>query len=455
MAITVQIPEKLNYLFKPMRYKIARGGRGSAKSWSFARVLLIKGITSKIRVLCAREVQNSIRQSVHKLLQDQIQLMGVERYYTVLDHEIRGINGTEISFTGLSSLTVDTIKSFEGYDICWVEEGQTISKRSWDILIPTIRKEGSEIWVSYNPDLETDETHQRFTIHQPPDTINMEINWRDNPWFSSVLEAERLHCLETDPDSYDNIWEGKCRPAIDGAIYYKQIQEAETNGRICNVPHDPMLKTHVVLDLGWNDSLSVSLVQKHISEIRIIEYIEVSHTTLEALSAELRTRPYQWGKVWLPHDGFTGNLNSGGKSTEDILTGLGWDVAKYEEIVQMGLEEGIRATRLTFPRIYFDKSKCAAEHAPTSKPTDLVKHTPLSHRLVECLKRYRRHINRQTNAASSPVHDDHSHGADNLRYVALNADNMLNESKRTMSQADLQALYLRNAPPNVRMAHGR
>ena len=212
--IDAQIPAKLRFIFEPHRYKVLRGGRGSAKSWSAARALLILGARKTLRILCAREVQISIKQSVHKLLSDQIELLRMESYYVAQETTIRGINGTEISFTGLSSLTVDTIKSFEGYDICWVEEGQAISKRSWDILIPTIRKTGSEIWITYNPDLETDETHRRFTVFPPGDCVNVEMNWRDNPWFNPVLESERIHCKETDPDSYDNIWEGKCRPAV-------------------------------------------------------------------------------------------------------------------------------------------------------------------------------------------------------------------------------------------------
>jgi phage terminase large subunit len=427
----VEMPDKLSFLFRPGRYKVARGGRGSAKSWSFARALLILGIQNKLRVLCAREIQTSIRQSVHRLLQDQINLLKLDHLYDVFDQEIRGKNGTLFSFTGLSTLTVATIKSFEGYDMCWVEEGQVISKRSWDILIPTIRKDASEIWISYNPELETDETHQRFTISPPHGCVNVEINWRDNPWFSEVLEAERQHCKINNPDDYDNIWEGKCRPAVEGAIYFKQIQEAETNRRICNVPHDPMLKTHLVLDLGWEDSLAIGLVQKHVSEIRIIEYLEVSHTSLDTLSAELRTRPYQWGKVWLPHDGYAKSLNSGGKSTADIMESLGWEVAARNEIAEMSVEEGIRQARMTFARMYFDKEKCHALKAPES--IEHIKHTKLSHRLIECLKRYRRHINIKTETTSVPVKDIHAHGADCLRYIAINSDRMDNEDTQQFS----------------------
>jgi len=427
MIIAAQFPGKLRFLFRPARYKVARGGRGSAKSWSFARALLLMGAERKLRILCVREVQLSIKQSVHKLLKDQIDLLGLSSEYQVLETEIRGRNGTEFTFTGLSTLTVDTIKSFEGHDYCWVEEGQTISQQSWRILIPTIRKDGSEIWISYNPALESDETHQRFTVNPPPDCVNVEINWRDNPFFNDVLDRERRHCLAYDPDNYDNIWEGKCKPAVEGAIYFKEIRAIEAEGRIRSVPYDPMLRVHLVYDLGWDDSLGVSLVQRMASEIRVIEYIEVSHTKLDVLSNEIKSRGYNWGRVWLPHDGFAGSLNSGGKSTYDILKALGWDCASREEIVETNVEEGIRYTRLQLRRFYFDKDKTYATEKPKSGNPDL-KHTDRSHRLIESAKRYRRHINRQTEAAMTPVKDDNTHGADNIRYIALNSDKMHNST---------------------------
>lgn len=425
----VQTPRKLKFLWEPHRYKVARGGRGSAKSWTFARTLLTMAARSPLRVLCTREIQNSIKQSVHQLLKDQIELLGYTEDFEVKETEIVGINGSLFSFVGLSSLTIDTIKSYEGYDVCWVEEGQSISKRSWDILIPTIRKEGSEIWISYNPDLETDETHIRFTLKSPPDCVNAEINWRDNPWFNDLLNQERLYCMQHDPDSYPNIWEGKCRPAVEGAIYHRQVQDIQEGGRVCNIPHDPMLLTHVVMDLGWDDSLAVGLIQRHLSEIRIIEYIEVSHTTLPIISSQLKLRPYVWGKVWLPHDGFNPSLNSHGKSTYDILTELNWICAQRHEITEMSVEDGIRHTRAVMTRMWFDKNMCAADEAPMS--TGVLHHTQLSHRLIECLKRYRRNINTKTDTTMAPLKDIHAHGADMLRYVALNADKMESTSIAT------------------------
>lgn len=395
-------PAKLGFLFKPKRYKIVRGGRGSAKSWGFARALLLQGRASKLRILCTREVQKSIKDSVHRLLADQIAALGLESFYEILDHEIRGANGTCFVFAGLASHTIDTIKSFEGCDRVWVEEGHAVKKRSWDVLIPTIRKAGSEIWVAYNPELETDETHQRF-LESDDDTTVVEMNYMDNPWFPEVLEKERLKCLARTPKDYDNIWLGKCKPAVAGAIYYDEVAKCEQDKRICNVPYDPMLKVHVVFDLGWNDAMAISLVQRQASELRVIEYIEDSHKTLDHYSAMLKEKRFNWGKVWLPHDGRNKDFKTG-QSAEQIMTALGWTVGITPS---MSIEDGIRTARMTFGRIYFDKTK--------------------TERLIQCLKRYRRSINQQTNEPGAPLHDEWSHGADDFRYLCINAEQFNNE----------------------------
>ena len=404
MHVNADFPEKLGFLFQPSRYKVARGGRGSAKSWSFARALLLIGASRKIRILCAREVQKSIKDSVHKLLSDQIEALGLSGQYQVLETEIRNhATGTEFSFAGLATHTIDSIKSYEGVDIAWVEEGQRVSKRSWDILIPTIRKDGSEIWVSYNPELETDETHQRFTVNPPPDCVSVLVNFCDNPWFPEVLEKERLHCLKNSPKDYPNIWGGLCKPAVEGAIYYDEIASAEEDRRICNAPYDPLLKVHVVFDLGWNDAMFISLVQRSSSEIRIIQAFEESHKTLDYYSSLLREKKMNWGNLYLPHDGRHKDYKSG-KSAQDIMEALGWDVLITPN---MSVEDGIRLTRMTFPRMYFDKNKAA--------------------RIVECAKRYRRAVSQTTKESGAPLHDAYSHGADNIRYIAINADSMTNE----------------------------
>ena len=169
MQANVQFHETQQNLFEPHRNKDAYGGRGSAKSWGFARSLLVQAASRNILILCTREVQKSNKDSVHKLLSDQIQAMGLGGHFDVLNTEIRGINGSEFIFGGLADHTVGSIKSYEGIDVCWVEEAQSVSKRSWDILIPTIRKEKSEIWVTFNPELDTDETSLRFVVYSPKD----------------------------------------------------------------------------------------------------------------------------------------------------------------------------------------------------------------------------------------------------------------------------------------------
>ena len=400
---TAKFPEKLEFLFQPAPYKVAHGGRGSGKSWGVARALLILGAQRPLRILCAREVQKSIDESVHTLLKDQIKELGLEEFYSDLKFEIRGKNGTTFDYSGLAQHTVSSIKSYEGVDICWVEEAQAVSKKSWDTLRPTIRKPGSEIWITFNPELETDITYQMFVADPPTGAVVVQMNYSENPWFSEKLDQERRDCQLKQPKDYDNIWLGKCKPAVAGAIYYDEVAKAEEEKRICRVPYDPLLKVQVVFDLGWNDAMAISLVQKHSSEVRVIEYIEDSHKTLDHYSGLLKMKNLNWGKVYLPHDGRHKDFKTG-KSAQEIMEAFGWDV---EITPNMSIEDGIRMARLTFARMVFDAQKCE--------------------RLIQCAKRYRRSINQQTNEPGAPLHDEWSHGADNLRYIAVNAESMSNE----------------------------
>lgn len=402
---TVQFPKKLQFLFKPKRYKIAYGGRGSTKSWSFARALLLLAADTKLRILCTREVQKSIKDSVHKLLGDQIVALGLESKYVIFDTEIRGYNGSEFVFAGLSSHTVDSIKSFEGCDIVWVEEAHAVSKKSWDILIPTIRKDNSEIWITFNPELDTDETYIRFVVNPPEDSCIAFINYSDNPWFSDVLEKERLHCKVVNPDDYPTIWEGQCRSAVVGAIYAKEVEAASREGRICNVPYNPLLKVHTIWDLGWNDSMFIILCQKIRSEIAVIEVIEDDHKTLDWYVGELQNKRYNWGYDFLPHDGEHGDFKTG-LSARSILEGFGRSVKITPNIP---IEDGIKIARMSFRQMVFDRVKSA--------------------RLIECLKRYKRSVNRH-GEPGSPVHDGYSHGADDFRYLAIVADELTNDTDR-------------------------
>jgi phage terminase large subunit len=399
----VRLPKKLQPLASPARYKVLYGGRGSAKSWSVARLLLVMGAERKLRILCTREIQRTIGESVHQLLRDQIGALGLESFYSVFETTITGANGTQFLFAGLRQQDVAKIKSFEGVDIVWCEEAQVISKRSWEILIPTIRKPGSEIWVTFNPELDTDETYQRFVARPPEGAVVLKLNYADNEWFPAVLEQERVALQQRDPESYDNVWEGNCRSAVEGAIYAREIRTALEQRRIRPVPHDPLLKTHAVWDLGWNDAMTVIMAQRSSSEIRVIDYIEDSHRTYDSYVKELRDKPYRWGKDFLPHDGKAKNAQTG-VSPIEVLKKLGRDV---QETPDIGVEEGIKAARQVFGRVFFDETT--------------------TQRLVHCLKRYRRAINQTTNEAGAPLHDEFSHGADAFRYLAVIADQMQNE----------------------------
>jgi phage terminase large subunit len=413
LDIDIKLPVKLAPLYQPKRYKVMHGGRGGGKSHGVAQVLLDMGARQHLRILCAREIQKSMRDSVHRLLRDYIAALGLGRFYEALDTEIRGINGTLFLFSGLQDHTVESIKSFEGVDIVWVEEAQSVGKRSWNVLIPTIRKEDSEIWVTLNPDLETDDTYERFCLAPDPDMLQIEINWRDNPWLPDVLNAERLRAKRSMlAEDYENIWEGKPRAVADGAIYRHEVVSLLDSGRLQRVPYEPSLPVHTVWDLGWNDAMCIGFVQRGPHDIRIIDYIEDSHRTLDWYVAQIEKRPYRWGNDFLPHDGRTRNYQTG-KSTEEQLQAMG---RRPIVLASTSVEEGIKAARLLFPRCYFDKEKTV--------------------RLIECLKRYRRALHVQTKEPMAPLHDEYSHAADMFRYVGQAVEQMSNDQVPDYQEAE-------------------
>jgi phage terminase large subunit len=406
MQLQVDLPRKArDTLYPPARFKVLYGGRDSAKSWSIARTLLARGVVKPERILCTREVQKSIAESVHQVLSDQVHTLGLSDFYSVQNHYIHGANGTQIGYHGLSGQTAASIKSFEGTTLCWVEEAQTVSKRSWDILEPTIRAPDSEIWVSFNPDMDTDETYRRFVTNPPAGSLVTKMNWQDNPWRSKVLDAAREKMQREDPDNYAHIYEGHCRPAVDGAIYYKEVSSLRSTNRLCNVPYDPMLKVHVVVDLGFNDFMSLLLVQRLGSEIRVIRYIEDRMRYIPSYHQELTDLKLNYGTLYLPHDGKAKHVTSSDGSAQEQFAKLGW---KVEIVDDIGIEQGIRKAREIFPRMLIDKT-----HASE---------------LLNRLGRYRRRVNAE-GQASTPMHDDQSHGADGFRYMAIVADQMTNDSR--------------------------
>lgn len=391
-----EFPLKLQPLFKPSRYKVLYGGRGGAKSWGIARALLILAARKPLRILCAREFQTSIKDSVHKLLVDQIVALELMQFFEITQTSIRGQNGSEFAFVGLKN-NVANVKSYEGIDICWVEEAQTVSRNSWKTLTPTIRKEASEIWVSFNPELETDETYQRFVVNPPPDTISIKINYWDNPWFPETLRNEMESLKVRDHEAYMQVWEGVCRQTIDGAIFAKEMMRAEAEERITKVPYDASKPVHAICDLGWSDATAWWLVQFVGMETRLIRYFEGSQRTMTSYLAELQSFGYVYDTIWLPHDAQNKTLAAAGRSIEDIVRGAGFKTRVLERVPTI---DSINAARTIFPNCYFDRENCADG--------------------LNCLRHYRYEVDPETgNFSKMPLHDRYSHGADAFRYIAL------------------------------------
>lgn len=409
-----QFPVKLQCLFQPekSRYRILYGGRGGAKSWGVARALLIKGAQRSLRILCAREFQTSIKDSVHKLLCDQIIDLGLEGFYEITQASIRGKNGTEFAFVGLKN-NVANVKSYEGVDLCWVEEAQTTSRLSWNILIPTIRKQDSEIWVTFNPELETDETYQRFVLHPPENSVVQKINWSDNPWFPETLMLEKDALKMRDQEAYNTVWEGICRQTVDGAIFAREMQMADLDGRITKVGYDPMKPVHAVFDLGWSDATAIWFVQFIGMETRLIRYHEDNQKTISDYLAKMQTYGYMYDTLWLPHDAENRTLAAAGRSIDQIVRGAGY---KTKIIPRTPIVDSINAARTLFRNCWFDRENCYDG--------------------LQCLRHYRYEVDPDTKMFSkNPLHDQFSHGADAFRMLGL----VVNEPRKRVSKPNLLA----------------
>lgn len=396
MPAEVEFPEKLQCLFEPKRYKVLYGGRGGAKSWGIARALLIIGAQRKLRILCARELQNSIQESSHKLLADQIEIMGLSSMYEVQKTTIICLTtGSEFIFAGLRH-NVESLKSKEAIDIAWVEEAQSVSGYSWDKLIPTIRKDGSEIWISFNPELEEDETYQRFVAKPPPNSFVVPISWRDNPWLSKTFLEEIAVMRERNPDAYLNVYEGHCRQTLDGAIYAAELRMAQENGRICTVPYEPTRPVSVFADLGWADHTALWFVQRVGLEYRALRSVQDSQKAWPHYLALIQSFGYVIDGIWLPHDAQAKQLGTG-KSIEEITRSAGMPV---RIVPNLKVEDGIGALRSVFPAVWWDKDGCADG--------------------LRALRRYRYEVDKETGQFSrKPLHDDASHFADAARYFAV------------------------------------
>ena len=396
LPIKAEFPDKLQPLFEPHPYKVLYGGRDGCKSWSIARALLILGTQKPMRILCARETMDSIRESVHQLLSDQVAMLGLEDFYHVLQAEIRGVNGTEFVFAGLRKQTVSSLKSYEAIDVAWIEEASVVSRRSLTILLPTIRKPGSEIWFSLNPDLETDAVYQDFIVNPPKGAFVCKIGYQDNNWLSEESKQKIATLKERDPDTFHHVYEGATRSTVEGAIYKAEIAASENAGRIREVPYDGTRPVDTFWDLGYADRVSIWAAQRTPFEIKVLRYFEGDHQAIDYYLREIQSWGYVLGTCYLPWDGGTISLGTG-KSIEELMRAKGFKTVVNR---QLAVADGINAVRTLFPQLYFDASLCADG--------------------LQYLRRYQWGPTTALGVARrEPLHDDASHPADALRTLAV------------------------------------
>jgi phage terminase large subunit len=351
----VRIPEAFDFLFTPSRYKIAYGGRGSGKSESFARALVAQGIQEKLPILCTREYQVSIQDSVHRLLASTIMNENLSDQYEVLQSVIRHrTNGTEFLFKGLKH-NITEIKGLHGIKRVWAEEAENISNRSWEVLIPTIREPESEIWISFNTKNATDPTYERFVTNTPPDAIVRKVSHSDNPFFPDVLRKEMENLYRTDPEAAAHIWGGEFDTRRTGAVYAKQIAKAREEGRITKVPYDPGSEVFTAWDLGFGDSTAIWWLQFIGRELRWLDYYENSGEQLEHYASIIKSKPYNYMRQghFLPHDGGHGNIRGDSVSRQLARMGVENIVLQRESDITPGIE----LLRQTIAYSVFDKDK--------------------------------------------------------------------------------------------------
>lgn len=396
----IPVADKLSPLLEPKRYKGAYGGRGGAKSHFFAEQVIARCYQSQTRVVCIREVQNSIKDSVKQLISDKLEKLGVSHLFEVVESELRGPHGSLIVFKGMQSYNAANIKSLEGYDIAWVEEAQTLSQHSLDLLRPTIRKPGSELWFSWNPRYKTDPVDQFFRKNPPEEAISVQVNWRDNPWFPEVLKKEMDHDFSIDPDKAEHIWNG-AYGSSQGAILARWVNQAERDGRINQeVSYDTAgAPVDISSDIGFRDTASWWYWQRCPGGYRLLAYDADSgfdaDDWIPRIKGQLQKIGCKLGKVWLPHDAMAKTFQSKHTTIERFLAGFG--AAHVSIVPQSKKHDQISAARDVIDRCEFHATRC--EHG------------------LDGLRAWEFEWNEDTNIFSrEPLHNWASHPADAFAY---------------------------------------
>ena len=401
-SVDIQLPPKLVEVFSgPARYRGAYGGRGSGKTTSFALMSAVMGYkwaraNVSGQILCAREFQNSLNESsfieVKSAILSQPWLVS---FYDIGENYIRTKCGrVRYTFKGLRH-NLDSIKSTGKILLTWVDEAENVSDMAWSKLVPTVREDGSEIWVTWNSESDESATHLRFRVNPPTNSKIVELNWRDNPWFNEILNQERLDDQRKRPDTYDWIWEGGFNKNQVGSIYASYILKAEEQQRITEAPYKPGVPVITAWDLGKNDSTSIWFAQKVGFQVRIIDFYENSGEDLEHYAEILRSKPYSYAPLYLPHDSRHERLGMTG-SIKSQFEAMGF---KCEALGSESIAAGIEMGRELLKTCYIDADKCSQG--------------------LRSLRNYKYEYDESRKTFSTkPRHDWTSHGADAFRYLA-------------------------------------
>lgn len=392
------------------------GGRGGGKSVSIARALLLQGAASKHKILCAREIQKSIQDSVHSLLKEQIEELGLSNFYEVQKSTILGKNGTEFLFAGLRS-NIANIKSIPNITRAWIEEAQSASADNIKTLALTVRAPNSEVWLSFNPDLEDDTVYQEYVVSPPDDSIVVKINYDDNPFFPDVLRKEMESDKRRNYEKYLNVWEGQCKKSVDGAIFADEIAKASEEQRLTRVPVQAGIPIHTFWDLGQSDYTAIWFVQIVGMEFRLVDYYQASGVKMSHYIEVLAERGYKYGEHCLPHDAEHEQLAAQSTIKQQLTNALR-DNPKLGDLVRVvpripKKALGIDAARSIFGQCVFDKDKTKDG--------------------LQCLRHYAYANDPDTGKVSKePKHDIWSHGSDAFLCFAQHFKRSSNKQVKTI-----------------------
>jgi len=450
----IEFNEKLAFLFKPARLKITYGGRGAGKTDGYAIALIILTMQRKLRVLCLREIQNSIEESVKETIESYIAQYGLEWAFDIKDKSITcTLNGSRFIFSGLR-YKINSIKSLAKIDIAWVEEANNASKSSWDKLMPTIRGKhesskdglggpfglGPEVWISFNPELDDDETYDRYIVKKEmyaPDWISTEVPKEEQTWFNRVTESSivlpaeeqakydeierKRYAYVVKVNYYDNkwfppdlrremellkahnmtkyleVWEGYTKQTLDGAIYADELRQTLIDGRRKKVAYDPFKPVYTFWDLGHSDRTAIWFIQRVGMEYNVINYYENRLKKLPHYLEHMKSLGYNYGTVYQPHDADNETLAS--RSIAALTRAAGFKVIVVQRPAKKAV--GINAVRTVFELCNFDEENTKDGW--------------------QCLSRYAYKVNEETgNFSREPDHDTPwSHGADGFQTFAL------------------------------------